>query len=45
MAEYIFQEYLLVFDNTIRSLERTKENKGQFDTSSKSVKFKYDLDY
>lgn len=40
---YVYQEYLLVLDNTERSLEMILDNKGQCDTVSKPTKFKYNL--
>ena len=44
ISEYVYQEYLLVLDNTQRSLEMMLENKGQCDTiSGRPEKFKYDL--
>ena len=45
ISEEIFQEYLLVFDNTISSLEMMIENKGQCDTTAKAIKFQHDIDY
>ena len=45
ISREIFQEYLIVLYNTKNSLEMMIENKGQCDTTSKSVKFKYNVDY
>ena len=43
IPEHIYQEYLLVLENTRRSLEMMVENKGQCDTTAKPQKFTYDL--
>ena len=45
IPEYVFQLNSIGLENTNRTLEKMIENKGQCDTTSKSVKFKYNVDY
>ena len=46
IPSYVYEEYLLVLNNTRLSLEMILDNKGQCDTTiKKPAKFKYNIDH